>query len=108
MDAKLIFDGIAAIATLAIAVTGGWALVYARGQLKQAREAERVKHLVNFIREFDSEPMVNWRKLVAEKYLKGDSFPEEAERLLDFFETIGLLVRRGYLDVNDVCPHLHQ
>jgi hypothetical protein len=46
--------------------------------------------------------MSKWRKTVAEQRLKGVDFPDEAQRLLDFFETIGLLVRRGYLDENDV------
>jgi len=89
-------------ATVVIAITGIRALVYASGQLKESREAERVKHLLTFVREFDTEPMVNWRKSVAEKYLKGDDPFPDAERLLDFFETIGLLVRRDYLDANDV------
>ena len=47
--------------------------------------------------------MTKWRRVVAEKRLKGITFPvDEALRLLDFFETIGLLVRRGYLDESDV------
>jgi len=102
MDTKLVADVATAGATVVIAVTGLVALIYAGRQLGQARENERVKHLVEFNREFDSEPMVKWRRIVAEKRLKGITFPDEALRLLDFFETIGLLVRRGYLDESDV------
>lgn len=103
MHYKLVVDSIGAVATAVIAVTGVWALVYASRQLKQSREIEMVKHLLDFIRDFDSDLMVKWRKTVAEKRLKKSTdFPDEATRLLDFFETIGLLVRRGYLDEFDV------
>lgn len=102
MDIHLLADAVRAVATAIIAVTGVCALIYASKQLNQAREAERVKHLVEFNREFDSEPMSNWRKIVAEQRLKGVGYPDEAQRLLDFFATIGLLVRRGYLDEDDV------
>jgi len=99
---KTVADIVTAGATLAIAVTGVGALIYAARQLKQSREDEKVRHLVEFSKEFDSEPMVTWRKKVAELRLQGKTFPDEALRLLDFFETIGLLVRRGYLDEDDV------
>jgi hypothetical protein len=102
MDVKLVVDVVGAAATWVIAITGVVALIYASRQLKQARETEKVKHLVEFTREFDSDAMSKWRKIVAEQRLKGVGYPDEAQRLLDFFETIGLLVRRGYLDDNDV------
>jgi hypothetical protein len=102
MDYKLIADCTTAIATVVIASTGVCALIYASKQLKQAREAEKVKHLVEFVREFETEPMSQYRKTTAEKRVKGTSYPPEAQKILDFFETIGLLERRGYLDVDDV------
>jgi hypothetical protein len=46
--------------------------------------------------------MAGYRKAVAEKRLRGTGYPTEAQYLLNFFETIGLLVRRGYLDADDV------
>lgn len=102
MVAKLIAECIDAGATAVIAVTGVWALIYAHRQLNQAHEDEKVRHLVEFNKEFDCEPMASYRRVVAEKRLKGISFPPEASKILDFFETIGLLVSRGYLDENDV------
>jgi hypothetical protein len=101
MDTKVVVDVVSAVALSVAAGTGVWALIYASKQLTHAREAERVKHLVEFNREFDSEPMTKWRRIVAEQRLKGVN-PDESQRLLDFFETIGLLVRRGYLDEYDV------
>jgi hypothetical protein len=102
MDVKLVTDVVGAAATSVIAITGVVALIYASKQLKQAREAEKVKHLIEFIREFDSEPMTTWRKRVAEQRQKDVEYPDDTQHLLDFFETIGLLVRRGYLEVDDV------
>lgn len=102
MEAKLLVDMINAGATAVIAITSVVALVYAHFQLKNSRDTEKVKHLVEFNREFDSEPISVWRKSLAQQRLNGVAFPDEALRLIDFFETIGLLVRRGYLDVDDV------
>jgi hypothetical protein len=102
MDWKLIADITTAAATVVIAVTGVCALIYAHWQLKQSRESEKVKHLIEFVQEFEREPMAHYRKTVAEKRLRGTPYPPEAQKILDFFETIGLLVRRGYLDEQDV------
>ncbi len=47
--------------------------------------------------------MATYRRGLAQKRLKGtDDDPMELYRLLDFFETIGLLVKRGYLNEEDV------
>jgi hypothetical protein len=91
-----------ALFTAIIAGTGVWALVYASLQLKQARESERMQHLLRFIEQFEHAPMAGYRKVVAEQRTKGVTYPAEAQEILNFFETIGLLVRRGYLDVDDV------
>lgn len=102
MDGKIIADAITAAGTIVIAGTGVCALIYAYMQLKQARESEKVKHLVELIEQFERDPMVHYRKTVAEKRLKSTAYPPEAQKILDFFETVGLLVRRGYLDAEDV------
>ncbi len=46
--------------------------------------------------------MLTYRRGLAEKRLKNDEDPDELYPLLDFFETVGLLVKRGYLDTSDV------
>jgi len=102
MHGNIFTDSITAAGTAIIAGTGVWALIYAHKQLKQARESEKVKHLIEFVEEFEREPMAHYRKTVAEKRLKGTTYPPEAQKILDFFETVGLLVRRGYLDAEDV------
>jgi hypothetical protein len=103
----VIFSGI-------LAVTAVGALWYARDQIKETREESEVQikearqqaqiqHLLSLVNEFDQEPMATYRRGLAEKRLKGtDGDPMELYRLLDFFETIGLLVNRGYLNEEDV------
>ena len=71
-------------------------------QLKDKREADQVQHLLTLVSEFDQEPMATYRRALAEKRLKGERDPIELYRVLDFFETIGLLVNRGYLNEEDV------
>lgn len=88
--------------TAVIAVTGCWALIYAKSQLKQAREADRVQHLLRFVELFETEPLVSNRKGMAAKRLKDVREPPELDNILNFFETIGMLVKRGYLDEHDV------
>jgi hypothetical protein len=95
-------DCATALFTVMIAGTGVWALVYARRQLRQVRESEKIQHLLRFIEQFEQPPMTTYRKAVAAKRTKGVTYPPEAQEILNFFETIGLLVRREYLDVDDV------
>jgi hypothetical protein len=93
---------VTAIATSVIALTGVAALVFTYFQLRQSRNSERIKHLLSFVRDFECDPIANARRVVGEKRLKGEEYPVEAQNLLNFFETIGLLVRRKYLNVDDV------
>ncbi len=102
-----IFSGI-------LAVTAVGALWYARDQIKETREESEVQikearqeaevqHLLALVNQFDQEPMATYRRALAQKRLKReDEDPMELYRLLDFFETVGLLVNRGYLDEEDV------
>lgn len=95
-------ESVTAGGTLVIAATGIFALWYAHRQLAQSREAAKVQHLLKFVEQFDTEPLLGLRKSVAEQRVRGIGEPPEMYKILDFFETIGLLVRRDYLDVDDV------
>lgn len=90
-----VFTGTLAVATL-------FALWYARGQLMQAHEEAQVQHLLQLAQQFQQEPMISYRQRLAEKRLKNEEEPPELYVELDFFEMIGLLVNRGYLDESDV------
>jgi len=91
-----------AVATGIMALTGIIALIYASRQLSQSRETAKVQHLLRFVEQFESEPLATARKSLAQKKVERDEHPPELDVVLNFFETIGLLVRRGYLDADDV------
>jgi len=91
-----------AIFTAGLFAVGVFALLYARGQLNESHNQAQIQHLMSLVKDFDSEPMRNCCRIYAQKRLAGTESSFEEDRLLDFFETIGLLVRRGYLDATDV------
>jgi hypothetical protein len=95
-------EWITAVCTLLMACTAIAALLYAHLQLKQDHEEAQVERLMNEVHKYDEEPMVTYRKSYATQRLKGVVEPTAEYHILDFFETIGLLVDRGYLDEKDV------
>jgi hypothetical protein len=99
---KLIADWLTAAFTVVIAVTGIWALIYARGQIREAHAEAQVQHLLAFDTEYRSEPLVTYRRTDAQKRLQGLKEPAEESELLDFFEGVALLANRGYLNDEDV------
>jgi hypothetical protein len=78
------------------------ALIVGYRQLKEFQAEGQVQHLLALDQKFDQEPMLTYRRGLAEKRLKNEEDPDELYPLLDFFETVGLLVKRGYLDESDV------
>jgi hypothetical protein len=78
------------------------ALLFAAWQIRRARKQAQIQHLLQVDHEFTGQPLVQYRCALAKKRLAGESEPLELYRILDFFETIGLLVRRKYLDSYDV------
>lgn len=102
MLGKVTSERLTAFFTAIIAVTGVVALAYAHWQLREAHEEAQVQHLLAFDQQYRQEPMISYRKMYATKRLTGVEDPPEETRLLDFFETIGLLVDHGYLSDADV------
>ncbi len=102
MVSKFTAERLTAIFTAIIAVTGVAALVYAHLQLREAHEEAQIQHLLVFDQQYRQEPMISYRRTYATKRLAGVEDPPEETRLLDFFETIGLLVNHGYLKDTDV------
>jgi hypothetical protein len=85
-----------------IAATSVIALIFVAWQIRRAHKLAQIQHLLQIDREFTSEALVSYRTKLARKWLEGEVEPVELYRVLDFFETIGLLVRKGYLDSYDV------
>jgi hypothetical protein len=94
-------DVITAFFTAVIGITGVVALIYAHTQLKESRKQAQIQHLVNFIRDFVNEPMVTYRVCAAQQWLQGNHTSSELVEVINFFEEVGLLVNRGYLDPED-------
>jgi hypothetical protein len=95
-------DWLTAIFTAIIACTGLAALGYAHWQISAAHDEAQVQHLLALDEEFENEPMVNYRRVYAEKKLKGVGDSPEEYKILDFFETVAHLANRGYLSDKDV------
>jgi hypothetical protein len=95
------FEAITAWATIVIAV-GTLASIFFtyRGMQSQARSfagSVSADLALKLVRDFDSDPYKNLRSRAADAFLKKLRL-NEAENLFDFFEQIGLFVRRGLLD----------
>src|SRR5260370_11659281 len=91
-----------AVFTGILAATAVVALIVGYRQLKEFQAEGQVQHLLALDQKFDQEPMLTYRRGLAEKRLKNEEDPDELYPLLDFFELVGLLVNRGYLDESDV------
>jgi hypothetical protein len=90
-----VFTGLLALITLVAVLVGYF-------QLRAFRTEARVQHLLQLDEKFTKEPMLSYRHKLAEKRLRNEKDPDELYQLLDFFETVGLLVKRGYLDEDDL------
>jgi hypothetical protein len=85
-----------------IAITGVWALIYASGQIRLARDEAQVQHVLTVENEWKAEPIATYRRVCAQKRLAGVYESDEEVELLNFFETVALLANRGYLKDTDV------
>ncbi len=107
---EVCWEAVTAIGTGVLALTGVAAIIYTHSQLRQNRELARIQHLRDLVREFDLAPMSDRRRELADLRLDkerllsldDDNPPQCLYEVLDFFEHIGLLVKRGHLDRNDV------
>jgi len=105
-------SAVTAFSTFLLFAAGAGALIFANRQIQESREQSKIQHLVEVVQQFDQSPMVDFRKSLADKRLDAkhkillpldpDNVPYAMSDVLDFFEHMGLLEKRGYLDKNDV------
>ncbi len=103
---------IEAIANSCLVLTSASAIGYAGLQLKHERQYRSVANLEKQLGFFQSEGFVATRRRLALDRLSEDGQslrtweleepPVSAFEVLDFYEHVGLLVRKGHLDVDDV------
>jgi hypothetical protein len=99
-----------AIATVVLVVTSGGAIAYAALQLRHEREYRSVINLEKQLSFFLSAPFVAARRRLAQARVSQDGLvpwtidepPVVAFEVLDFYEHLGLLVKKGHLDLYDV------
>ena len=89
----------ALVVVTSVSVVVGWRLGQRqiREQLSVAREQLRVQFFLEMRKQFDG-PLLQERKLLAQQFKAGAAHDEITERVPDFFEDLGMLVRRDYID----------
>ena len=98
------------IATVVLVVTSASAIVYAGLQLRNEREYRSVANLEKQLSFFLSDSFVAARRRLAEarldetglRTLDGEDPPISALEVLDFYEHLALLVKKGHLELYDV------
>ncbi len=98
------------MATVVLVLTSAGAIAYAALQLRHEREYRSVANLEKQLGFFLSDGFVAARRRLAEARLdegglktwKLDDPPVSAFEVLDFYEHLSLLVKKGHLDVYDV------
>ncbi len=71
---------------------------FANEQLDLSRSDLKVRLQVNYEEKFDSETFINERKKLATQLLAKTHHNEIQEPIMNFFESVGLLLRKKYLD----------
>jgi hypothetical protein len=109
------WDAITAIATCALVGLGALTLLYARMQIKDFRAENRIKHLIELVTQFESEPFVSIRKRLGKARFDGSKLreldlknpPPELYDTMNFFEHVGFLLDGKYIDLEGVSVELH-
>jgi hypothetical protein len=97
MGTHLDFNSITASAAAIAAVASLVALILTSFQLKQFRFAHGVDLIFDLDHQFEAQDFLKARQLAATS-LKNQESSKEIDPVLDFFETIGILVRRNAID----------
>jgi hypothetical protein len=106
----LSWDAVTAIATCALVVLGVGTLVYAGIQIRDFRKEARVKHLIDLVTQFETEPYASTRRRLGSARTDGISLkpldtehpPPELYDVMNFFEHVGFLLAGNYLDLEGV------
>jgi hypothetical protein len=86
-----------------VVAVGTWALVLAtlwlvHGQVSTAKDQRKIQLYLELRKEFDSHTLLKAREMFAEQILDGKPHEEMNQAVLTFFEDLGMLFRRKYLD----------
>lgn len=104
------WEAVQALANVVLVLTSAGAIGYAGLQLRHEREYRSVNNLEKQLSFFLSDSFAAARRRLAETRTDGEKLrpwtvdepPVTAFEVLDFYEHLGLLVKKGHLDVYDV------
>ena len=99
-----------AVGTVVLVLTSAGAIAYAALQLRHEREYRAVVNLERQLAVFLSEGFLAARRKLAEDRMDGEKLrvldkenpPISAFEVLDFYEHLGLLIKKGHLELYDV------
>jgi len=88
---------------MALTAMASWVLAaitwfLAKSQVRASKEELKVRLQTIYEEKFDSATIIAERKKLAEQLQAEAAHEEIQETLMNFFETVGMLLRRGYLD----------
>ncbi len=86
-----------------VVAVGTWALVLATfwlvyGQVSTAKDQRKIQLYLELRKEFDSHALLHAREMLDAQMLDGKPHEEINQSVLTFFEDLGMLFRRKYLD----------
>lgn len=106
------WEKITALSSLALAVLALIALVFSYRQIVEFHHEAQVQHLSEAVHDFDYGPVSKSLNALARKRVNQskealnvfdeDNAPSEMYDVADFFDYVGLLTKRGYLDKTDI------
>lgn len=104
------WEAVQAIASTGLVLTSAGAISYAALQLRREREYRSANNLEKQLSFFLSDSFVSARRRLAQARIGRDGLvpwsldepPVAAFEVLDFYEHLGLLVKKGHLDVYDM------
>jgi hypothetical protein len=110
------WDGLTALSTLLLVLVGVATAVYAGLQLADFRRESRIKHIIDLVNQFETDPLAGYRRSLAQKRLSSDGTllpldldnpPAELYDIMNFFEHMGYLLDGNYLSLEDVAVEFH-
>jgi hypothetical protein len=110
------WEGLTALATLALVLVGIATAIYAGLQLADFQRESRIKHMIDLVNQFETEPLAKYRRGLAQKRLSSDGVlqpldlenpPPELYDIMNFFEHMGYLLDGNYLNREDVVVEFH-
>jgi len=110
------WDGLTALATLLLVLVGIATAVYGGLQLADFRRESRIKHIIDLVNQFETDPLAKYRRDLAKKRLSPDGSlqpfdlenpPAELYDIMNFFEHMGYLLDGNYLNLEDVAVEFH-